>query len=127
MAPPIADVQPADLGQWLLTLAAVLGIVALVLSIIGSWKRITRQSAEGERFITHAEFVQMEHAIRRRIHGLANAMQSIRLDLAQQPQRMRELIDEANRPKLRQLARISAAVIAICVKLEVEPPKTDDS
>lgn len=118
----LADVEPKDVGQWMMVLVWGLGGLALVLNILGSWKRINRQQADGERFITHREFQMSESGLRKRIRGLAKTVGDMRLDLAKQPQQMRDMIDEVNRPLCRSLARIGSAVIAICVKMGIEPP-----
>lgn len=122
----LADAAPSEVGQWVMAAAAVLGVVALVLNIIASWKKITRQQSDGERFITHAEFARGERALRSRIRGLGKAVAGLRLDFARQPEAMRQLIDEAYRPLSRSINRIGAAVIAICGKLDIEPPSADD-
>src|SRR4051794_18625191 len=102
----VADVDPAALGQWMMVALTLLGGVALVLNIVAGWKKITRQQSDRDRFITHAEFQMSERGLRKRIRGLSKAVGNLRLDLARQPQQMRDMIDEINRPLARNISRI---------------------
>lgn len=136
---PIQNATPSQLGEWLIPLAALLGIGLMLLSALNQWKQYHAKPAEpppperGEMPVTRAEMEKLEHDLstqlgkyeeytRTRLHELANAIQAVGMKQATQPVEVRSMIDAAIKPMSEKIDKMALMMAVLVAKSKGELP-----
>lgn len=137
-------VSPAEVGVWLGCLAALLLVVYTALGIAVHAKTLKTRAPKkslSSRYVTRAEMDEVETAMKqeiqrveaaltgqftrseeyshRRFHELADAVNSIGLQVAAMPVRVREAIDHATAPLISKVDRNTVSVTEIAARLRL--------
>jgi len=134
-----------EIGAWLLTAAAIVGLLTGLLMAIYYWRRVfgkpkRRRVPLADQYVTRAELKQVQQEIKAevdelktysqgRFHELHNDVHAVRLEQAAMPVKIRDLIDNAldmqMRPLIIQVTKHTEAIARIEGKLGTLP--VDDS
>lgn len=144
----IPNATPGEIGAWLVSAAAIIAIIVLVLTGLNQAKQLRAKPIKvkrpiDERFVTRAEHDRLEKELTERItsgqksltdkfdkhedythsrfHELAQQVQNLGLKIAEQPHDTREMIDKALIPLMSKLDIVSTTVTAIAVKVGITP------
>lgn len=81
----LADVSPADIGAWLMSAAAIVGLVVGILAGINQWNKIIAPPKPGDEFVTAAQIARIEEASKNELDRVEKRLKDeiIRVDQEQ--------------------------------------------
>lgn len=133
MLAQLPTAAPAEIGVWLMALAAIAFVVVQILSGLNQYKQWAQASVPAsEKFVTKSELDKTEGALlaqfnkhedytHKRLHELADSINTLTLKFAGQPNEVRHMIDASITPLARKIDALMTAVVALGVKLGVAP------